>query len=146
MPRRKTLKIALSSLACADVILDELSKRPGLENFETEGGVIHLRERKPAPYIRDMERATDNLRRFHAANRERLKAEEVNGKQTVTRGDLARMMRVSRPTLKNWIDRGFIRPSAIPYLHTEYFQIEEVIEQLRKQKKQFAPSGQSSLV
>jgi hypothetical protein len=135
MPRRKTLKIALSSLACADLILDELSKRPGLEDFEMQEGLIQLCERKPAPYIKDLERATDNLRRFQAANRERLKAEEVNGKQTITRGDLARMMRVSRPTLKSWIDKGFIHPSPIPYLHTEYFQIEEVIEQLRKQKK-----------
>jgi hypothetical protein len=135
VPRRKTLKIALAPLACLEAIRDELSKRSGLEDFDIEEGVLLLYGRKPAPHIKDTDRAIDNLLRFQAANRERLKAEEVNGKQTITRGDLARMMRVSRPTLKRWIDQGFIRPALIPYTHTEYFQIEEVIEQLRKQKK-----------
>jgi hypothetical protein len=117
-----------------DRVLEELSQCPGLENFDIEGSLLHIRERKPAPYIKDTDRAIDNLRRSYAANKERIQREEVNGRQTITRGDLARMMRVSRPTLKSWIDKGFIRPSLLPHLHAEYFQVEDVIEQLKGQK------------
>jgi hypothetical protein len=45
------------------------------------------------------------------------------------------MMKVSRPTLDKWLKNGFIQASRIPGTTFDCFQIDEVIEQLRKQKQ-----------
>jgi hypothetical protein len=73
------------------------------------------------------------LQHYSAANKQFI--ETFNGRQLMFKKDLAKMMTVSRTTRDRWRKNGFITPPPIPGISLESIQIDEVIEQLRKQKQ-----------
>ena len=133
MPRRKQIKIQAKDTSIYEQIVSELSKNPELaEDYDMDSIEITIKK-KHQPYIQDVDRAILNLQRYYAANKQHI--ETFDGWQIISKKDLAKMMKVSRPTLDKWIENGFIKPSQIPNTPIISFQIDEVINQLRKQKQ-----------
>ena len=133
MPRRKKQIIKAKELWIFQDLVSELSKNPELaENYDMESVEISIKK-KVSRIIKDVDKAIKNLQHYSAANKQFI--ETINGKQVIFKSDLAKMMKVSRPTLDRWIKNEFIKPSPIPGISFESFQIDEVIEQLRKQKQ-----------
>ena len=133
MPRRKKQIIKAKELWIFQDLVSELSKNPELaEDYDMESIEITIKK-KIVPIIKDVDRAIKNLKHYSAANKQFIGT--FNGRQLIFKQDLAKMMKVSRPTLDRWIKNGFIKPSPIPGISLESFQIDEVIEQLRKQKQ-----------
>ncbi len=133
MPRRKQIKIRATDTSINEVIVSELSKNPILAaDYDMKSIEIIIKKKAP-PFIKDVDKAIKNLQYYYAANKQFI--ETFNGKQLIFKMDLAKMMKISRPTLDRWIKNEFIKPSPIPGTPFECFQIDEVIEQLRKQKQ-----------
>ena len=86
---------------------------------------------KPAPRIKNVEKAVENLKWYVAANSGSF--EMFDGHQIISKKDLARMIRISRPTLDKWIRDGFIQPEKLAR-SLEIFPIDSVLEQLEKQR------------
>ena len=133
MPRRKQIKIQAKDTSICEQIVSELSKNPELaEDYDMDSIEITIKK-KHQPYIQDVDRAILNLQRYYAANKQYI--ETFEGWQIISKKDLAKMMKVSRPTLDKWLENGFVKPSQIPRTPIISFQIDEVIDQLRKQKQ-----------
>jgi hypothetical protein len=133
MPRRKKQIIKAKGLWIFQDLVSELSRNPELaEDYDMESIEIIIKK-KIVPIIKDVDRVIKNLQHYSAANKQFIGT--FNGRQLIFKKDLAKMMKVSRPTLDRWIKNGFIKPSPIPGISLESFQIDEVIEQLRKQKQ-----------
>jgi hypothetical protein len=79
-----------------------------------------------------VEKAIENLKWYASVHSDRI--EEWMGYRSINKKDLAKMMRVSRPTLDKWIRDGFIQPVQIDRAF-EIFPIDTVLEQLEKQRK-----------
>ena len=132
MPHRKKQIIKAKELRIFQDLVSELSQNPELaEDYDMESIEITIKK-KIVPIIKDVDRAIKNLQHYSAANKQFI--ETFNGRQLIFKQNLAKMMKVSRPTLDRWIKNEFIKPSPIPGISLESFQIDEVIEQLRKQK------------
>lgn len=132
MSRRKQITIKAKDTSIHDLLVSELSKRTELADYDMDSIEISIKK-KYQPYIQDVDSVIKNLQHYYAANKEYI--ETINGKQLIFKKDIAKMMKVSRPTLDKWLKNGFIYPSRIPNTPFECFQINEVIEQLRKQKQ-----------
>ena len=133
MPRRKQIKIQAKDTSIYEQIVSELSKNPELaEDYDMDSIEITIKK-KHQPYIQDVDRAILNLQRYYAANKQYI--ETFEGWQIISKKDLAKMMKVSRPTLDKWLENGFVKPSQIPRTPIISFQIDEVIDQLRKQNQ-----------
>lgn len=133
MPRRKIIKIRAKDTSIYDLVVSELSRNAELaKDYDMESIEITIKK-KVSPFIKDVDKAIKNLQYAYAANKQFI--ETFNGKQILCKKDLANMMKVTRPTLDRWINNGFIKPSRIQGTPIESFQVEEVIEQLRKQKQ-----------
>ncbi len=133
MPRRKIITINAKDTSIFREIVAELSKDSELAaDYDMDSIEITIKK-KYQPYIKDVDKVISNLQHYYAANRQFI--ETFNGKQLISKNALAKMMKVSRPTIDKWLERGFIAPSLVPGLYLDCFQIDEVIEQLRKQKQ-----------
>ena len=131
MPRRKKQIIKAKELRIFQDLVSELSRNPELaEDYDMESIEITIKKKVPH-IIKDVDKAIKNLQHYSAANKQFI--ETINGKQVIFKSDLAKMMKISRPTLDRWIKNEFIKPSPIPGISFESFQIDEVIEQLRIQ-------------
>jgi len=101
MPRRKKQIIKAKELRIFQDLVSELSENPELaEDYDLESIEITIKK-KIAPIIKDVDKAIKNLQHYYAANKQFI--ETVNGKQIIFKSDLAKMMKVSRPTLDRWI-------------------------------------------
>jgi len=90
-------------------------------------------KKKITPRIRNIDKAIDNLKRYIAVNKEFIQI--VNGEAIVSKKDIAKMLRISRPTLDKWIRDGFIIPVQSNVLpNTEIFPPELILKQLQNQK------------
>jgi hypothetical protein len=132
MSLRKKITIKARDTGIHKKLVQELSKRPELADYDMDSIEISIKK-KYQPYIQDVDSIIKNLQHYYAANKEYI--ETVNGKQIIFKKDIAKMMKISRPTLDKWLKNGFVSPSRIPNTPFECFQIDEVIEQLRKQKQ-----------
>jgi len=133
MSRRKKITIQAKDTSIHDLIVSELSKNTELaEDYDMDSIEITIKKRYD-PHIQDVDKAIRNLEYYYAANKQYIEA--INEKQLIFKKDIAKMMKISRPTLTKWLKDGFIQPSRIPNTPFECFQVEEVIEQLRKQKQ-----------
>jgi len=100
MPRRKQYKISARQTAIYDVIVAELQKNPELVDYDM--GTIEISiKKKITPRIQDIDSAIANLKRYLAINKEHIQI--INGEMIVTKKDMARMLKISRPTLDKWI-------------------------------------------
>ena len=132
MPRRKQYKISASQTAIYDVIVAELQQNPELADYDM--GTIEISiKKKFTPRIQDIDLAIGNLKRYLAINKEHIQI--INGEMIVAKKDIARMLRITRPTLDKWIRDGFIAPvqsSVLPDI--KIFPPDQILEQLQNKK------------
>jgi len=132
MPRRKQYKISVRQTAIYDVIVAELQQNPELADYDMGTIEISLKK-KITPRIQDIDSAIANLKRYITINRELI--ETVNGEMIVTKKDIARMLKISRPTLDKWIREEFITPVQSGVLSdTKIFPPDQILEQLQNKK------------
>lgn len=132
MPRRKQYKISARQTAIYDVIVAELQQNPELADYDM--GTIEISiKKKITPRIQDIDSAIANLKRYLAINRELIQT--VNGEMIVTKKDIARMLKISRPTLDKWIREEFITPVQSGVLSdTKIFPPDQILKQLQNKK------------
>ena len=134
MPRRKQYKISANHTAIYDAIVEELQKNPELADYDM--GTIEISvKKKITPRIQNIDLAINNLKRYIAVNKEHF--QDINGEMIVYKKELARMLKISRPTLDKWIREKFITPvlsSALP--STKIFPPDQILKQLQNQKNQ----------
>lgn len=132
MPRRKQYKILASQTDIFDSIVAELQKNSELADYDMESIEISVKK-KITPQIRNIDKAINNLKRYIAVNQEFIQI--INGEAIVSKKDIAKMMKISRPTLDKWIKDGFIFPVQSHVLpNTEIFPPDVILKQLQNQK------------
>lgn len=132
MPRRKQYKILARQTAIHDTIVSELQKNPELADYDMETIEISLKK-KITPRIRNIDKAIDNLKRYIAVNKEFIQI--VNNEAIVSKKDIAKMLKISRPTLDKWIREGFVNPAKSKVLpNTDIFPPDLILKQLQNQK------------
>jgi predicted DNA-binding transcriptional regulator AlpA len=90
-------------------------------------------KKKYTPQIRDIDRAINNLTRYLTNNPNSI--ETVNGEALVSKKQIAKMLKISRPTLDKWINDGFIIPSKSKFLRgTHIFPPDLILQQLQNPK------------
>ncbi len=132
MPRRKQYKISARQTAIYDAIVAELQKNPELTDYDMETIEISVKK-KITPRIHDIDKAINNLTRYIAINKEFIQI--VNGEAIVSKKEMAKMLKISRPTLDKWIRDGFIIPvqsNVSP--NNENFPPDLILKQLQDQK------------
>lgn len=132
MPRRKQYKISARQTAIHDTIVSELQKNPELADYDMETIEISVKK-KITPRIRDIDKAIDNLKRYIVVNKEFIQI--VNDEAIVSKKDIAKMLKISRPTLDKWIREGFVSPTKSKVLpNTGIFPPDLILKQLQNQK------------
>lgn len=132
MPRRKQYKILARQTAIYDAIVAELQRNPELTNYDMETIEISVKK-KITPRILNIDKAIDNLTRYIAVNKKFIQI--VNGEAIVSKKDIAKMLKISRPTLDKWIRDGFISPTKSQVLpNTEIFPPDLILKQLQNKK------------
>lgn len=135
MPRTKELKINASGLGCYSQLVAELNKNLLLADYDLSTIELKVKHNKPKPILKnDVGELINNLLRYQSANRERIPT--LDGVQLINKQLLARMLKITRATLDSWIQKGFIQPSCIACIEGDFFQVDRVIEQLRKQNSE----------
>lgn len=135
MPRRKQLIFKIQDLKCAVHIIEELSKLPQLNNFDMKSIELTIKENKPTPQIlkKDVDTLVDRLQRGFSANKHKLT--QLNGYYLITNIHLSKWMKVTPATVNKWLKDGLIKYSEKSYDNLKFFDVNEVISQLRKQKQ-----------
>lgn len=134
MPRRKELKISVSELHCHNLLIAELKRNPLLADFDLSSIELNIKHNKPKPVLKkETNELVNNLLRYQSANKERIPT--VDGMQIINKKLLARMLKVTRSTVDSWIKKGFIRPTPIADIEGVFFQVNELIGQLRQQNR-----------
>jgi hypothetical protein len=132
MPRRKQYKILARQTAIHDTIVSELQKNPELADYDMETIEISVKK-KITPRIRNIDKAIDNLKRYIAVNKEFIQI--VNDEAIVSKKDIAKMLKISRPTLDKWIREGFVSPTKSKVLpNTDIFPPDLILKQLQNKK------------
>lgn len=132
MPRRKQYKVTARQTSIYETIVMELLKNPDLVDYDMETIEISVKK-KITPRIRNLEDTINNLKRYIAVNKEFIQI--VNGEAIVSKKDISKMMKISRPTLDKWIRNGFIIPVQSNILsNTEIFPPDMVLKQLQNQR------------
>ena len=132
MPRRKQYKISASQTAICDVIVAELQQNPELTDYDMDTIEISVKK-KFTPRIQNIDLAIANLKRYLAINGEQIQT--ISGEMIVAKKDIARMLKITRPTLDKWIRDGFITPvqsSVLPDI--KIFPPDQILEQLQNKK------------
>lgn len=134
MPRRKQLTFHIQDLRCAGHIIEELSKLPQLANFDMNSIELTIKENRPAPKIikKDID-ILDRLQRGFLANKHTVT--QLNRCYLITNVHLAKWMKTTQASVNKWIKDGLIKSSKKSFTNLEFFDIDEVIDQLRKQKQ-----------
>jgi len=133
MPRRQQITIPIEKLSVYDTLIEELSKNPLWEDFDLNSVKLTILKKKSPPRIKDVDAAIKNLKWYVGSNSSRI--EVVMGHQIINKKDLAKMMKISRPTLDKWINDGFIQPKILGR-KLEIYPVGAVLEQLEKQRKE----------
>lgn len=135
MPRRKQLIFKIQDLKCAVHIIEELSKLPQLDNFDMKSIELTIKENKPTPQIlkKDIDTLVDRLQCGFSANKHKLT--QLNGYYLITNIHLSKWMKVTPATVNKWLKDGLIKYSEKSYDNLKFFDVNEVVFQLRKQKQ-----------
>ena len=132
MPRRKQYKISARQTAIYDVIVAELKKNPKLAEYDMETIEISIKQ-KITPRIQNVDLAIANLKRYIAVNKEHIQT--INGEMIVSKKEITRMLKISRPTLDKWIREKFIIPvQSSVLLDTIIFPPDQILKQLQNRK------------
>ena len=127
MPRRKQLIFKIQDLKCAVHIIEEY--------FDMKSIELTIKENKPTPQIlkKDIDTLVDRLQRGFSANKHKLT--QLNGYYLITNIHLSKWMKVTPATVNKWLKDGLIKYSEKSYDNLKFFDVNEVISQLRKQKQ-----------
>lgn len=121
-------------LNCYSRLVAELKANPLFADYDLNTIELKVKYKKPKPILtKDIGELVNNLLRYESANRERIAT--LDGMQLIGKKLLARMLKVTRATLDSWIEKGFVAPTRIMAIDQEYFQVNEVINQLRRQNR-----------
>lgn len=132
MPRRKQYKISARQTAIYDVIVAELQKNPELANYDMETIEISVKK-KINPRIQNIDLAIANLKRYLSINKDHIQI--INGEMIVSKKEIARMLKISRPTLDKWIREEFVTPVQSNVLtNTKIFPPDQILKQLQNRK------------
>lgn len=132
MPRRKQYKISAGQTAIYDVIVAEFQQNPELADYDMDTIEISIKK-KFTPRIQNIDLAIANLKRYLAINKEHIQI--INGEMIVAKKDIARMLKISRPTLDKWIRDEFITPvQSSVFPDTKIFPPDQILEQLQNKK------------
>ena len=96
MSRPKLLRISIGDFPFGASLKSSLGRMKELSGYDLDSVELVVRA-KSKPYIADVERAISNLHHYAEANKNHIPVFE--GEQFISKKLLARMMRVSRPTL-----------------------------------------------
>lgn len=134
MSRRKQLRFHIQALKCACHIIEELSQNPQCTNYDMTSIELIIKENKSKPKIlkKDIDVLIDRLQRGFLANKCSLA--QLSGNYLITNIHLAKWMRVTPVTVNKWIKDGLIKYSEKSYDNLKFFDVNEVVDQLRKQK------------
>jgi DNA-binding transcriptional regulator YiaG len=132
MPRRKQYKISARQTAIYGVIVAELQQNPELADYDM--GTIEISiKKKITPRIQNIDLAIANLKRYLAINRDHIQI--LNGEMIVSKKEIARMLKISRPTLDKWIREEFVTPVQSSVLRdTIIFPPDQILKQLQNKK------------
>lgn len=100
-PRRKILR--LSDLECFRAVRRELSHNSEFEDFDIDGAELVLKQCKP-PYVPKPENLQKAIYRLSAYLSEQDATEPIE----LSKNQLSKVLRISRPTLDKWIKAGII--------------------------------------
>jgi hypothetical protein len=131
MPRRKQITVPIKNLSVYESLIKELSENPLLEDYDIDTVQLTILKKKAPPRIKDVDKAIESLRWYAASNSDRI--EVVMEHQIINKKELARMMKISRPTLDKWIRDGLIQPKKLART-LEIYPVDTVLEQLEKQR------------
>lgn len=121
-------------LDCYSQLVAELKNNPLLADYDLSTIEIKVKHNKPKPVLtKDIGELINNLLRYQSANSGLIPT--LEGIQLINKKLLARMLKVTRATLDSWIEKGFVFPTRIVEIDQEYFQVNEVINQLRRQNR-----------
>lgn len=132
MPPRKQIHIYAKETAIYPAIVEYLQHHPLFADCDFDTLQLNASVKKAPPYIKDVDTAIANLERYARNNAHLI--EYYENEQLICKKNLARMMKISRPTLDKWIKAGFIKQGSSKYLRMELYQIDSVIQQLRNIK------------
>ena len=131
MPRRQQITIPVEKLSVYEGFIKELSENPLLEDYDLDSIKLTILKKKAPPRIKDVDKAIESLKWHIAAKSNRI--EVAMGYKIINKKDLAKMMKISRPTLDKWIKDGFIQPKKLART-LEVYPVDAVLEQLEKQR------------
>jgi hypothetical protein len=132
MPRRKQTTINLKELDIYPTLLEELRHHPIYSDKDFDTLKLTVLE-SFEPTIRDIDKVITHLQYYVAAKKNFI--EVLGDEQLINRTKLAKMLGISRQTLSDWIDKGFITPLQSKYLSdTETFNTDAILIQLRQYK------------
>ncbi|WP_278425088.1 hypothetical protein [Bacteroides clarus] len=106
-----------------------------MANFDMTSIELTIKENRPAPKIvkKDIDILIDRLQRGFSANKHTVM--QLNGYYLITNVHLAKWMRTTQASVNKWIKDGLIKPCKNSFTNLDFFDIDEVIDQLRKQKQ-----------
>ena len=133
MSRRKQYKISARQTGIYDIIVAELQQNPELADYDM--GTIEISiKKKITPRIQNIDLAIANLERYISINRDHIQT--INGEMIVTKKEIARMLKISRPTLDKWIREEFITAVQSSVLKdTKIFPPDQILKQLQNKKE-----------
>ena len=131
MPRRQQITIPVEKLSVYENLIKELSENPLLEDYDLNSVKLTILKKKAPPRIKDVDKAIESLKWHFAAKSKCI--EVAMGHKIINKKDLAKMMKISRPTLDKWIKEGFIQPEKLART-LEIYSVDAVLEQLEKQR------------
>ena len=130
MPRRKTHKILAKETDFYALLVDEirLMNPELLTEYDMESLEISMKK-KTKPQILDIDKAIKNLKKHIPTYRNNV--EIFQDEPLVHKTEIARFLGISRPTLDQWIQNGFVKAVKSKHLKNEYFYPpEEILSQL----------------
>jgi hypothetical protein len=133
MSRRKTYKIPLCETPIFDTVSLELLQHPDAADFDMTTAQIVVK-RKTQPKIRNIDKTINNITCYLTNNPNSY--EIINGGPLVSKKQIAKMLKISRPTLNKWIIDKLITPTESKnFRDTVTFPPELILEQLQNQKR-----------
>lgn len=96
---------------------------------------LTIKENKPTSHIfkKDIDTLVDRLQCGFSANKHKLT--QLNGYYLITNIHLSKWMKVTPATVNKWLKDGLIKYSEKSYDNLKFFDVNEVVFQLRKQKQ-----------
>jgi len=132
MPRRRKSEITLSKLTSYPVLLKELQEHPDYADKDLSTLKLTVLDNYEAS-IKDVDKVIAHFKRYLAANKNFI--ETLQDEQIINRVRLAKMLGITRQTLTEWINKGFITPMKSKYLSSvETFNTDTVLKELEQHR------------